>query len=74
MHKLKIVYDGEPDYELEKRLIGVLDYAGYEFVGSGCNMIKNKRDLEFESPNKFVRREPPDNVEVALPQGDGVKG
>ena len=57
IYKLKIISDGEPDYELETEIIAVLAKSGYEIISSGYDFRTKKRDINFESPNKFVRSE-----------------
>jgi len=46
---LKITYTGsEIDSDLDETLIATLEEAGWEFTGSGMELVKGIRDLTFK--------------------------
>ena len=52
MKTLKIYYEGEVDNNMDEAVEAVLKTFEYKFVGSGHNMVRGIRDLEFEKEPK----------------------
>ena len=47
---LRVVYDGRPDYKLEKSLKRVFDKHGYKWYAQGYNFVDEKRDIAYDLP------------------------
>lgn len=51
--KITIIYDGEPDDEIDTRIAKVLEYdLNFEWIGQGYNIKTNKRDISFKEHNE----------------------
>ena len=47
---LRVIYDGRPDYKLEKSLKRVFKKHGYEWYAQGYNFVAEKRDIAYDMP------------------------
>ena len=45
---LKVVYSGDLDVELDKKLIAFIEALGYSWYASGYDFRKGGRDIAFE--------------------------
>ena len=46
--KLIVMYDGQPQTEIDDSLVKSLKTLGFDFVGSGYALSEQTRDLEFK--------------------------
>ena len=46
--KLKVVYEGKMDMELDKKIRGLMESLGWEWYGQGFNRITTERDICFK--------------------------
>lgn len=49
---LRVIYDGRPDYKMEKALKKVLDKHGYGWYAQGYDFVAEKRDIAYDMPQE----------------------